>query len=123
MKTRERKWHILFFIIILLQIFPLIYMLSISLKSMDQIFSEPLKLIPSVITFENYKHIWNNVPIIRYIWNTFFISAMVTLGKIITSIMAAYVMTYKEFKGKKIVYSMILITLFVPFTVTMIPNY
>ena len=123
MKTRERKWHILFFIIILLQIFPLIYMFSISLKSMDQVFSEPLKLIPSVITFENYKYIWNNVPIIRYIWNTFFISAMVTLGKIITSIMAAYVMTYKEFKGKKIIYSTILITLFVPFTVTMIPNY
>ena len=123
MKTREKKWHILFFIIILLQIFPLIYMLSISLKSMDQVFSEPLKLIPSVITLENYKHIWNNVPIIKYIWNTFFISAMVTLGKIITSIMAAYVMTYKEFKGKKIIYSMILITLFVPFTVTMIPNY
>ena len=70
MKTRERKWHILFFIIILLQIFPLIYMFSISLKSMDQVFSEPLKLIPSVITFENYKYIWNNVPIIRYIWNT-----------------------------------------------------
>lgn len=55
MKTKERKWHILFFIIILLQIFPLVYMLSISLKSMDQVFSEPLKLIPSVITFENYK--------------------------------------------------------------------
>lgn len=113
MKTKERKWHILFFIIILLQIFPLVYMLSISLKSMDQVFSEPLKLIPSAITFENYKHIWN----------TFFISTMVTFGKIITSIMAAYVMTYKDFKGKKIIYSMILVTLFISFTVTMIPNY
>ncbi len=48
---------------------------------------------------------------------------MVTFGKIITSIMAAYVITYKDFKGKKIIYSMILVTLFIPFTVTMIPNY
>lgn len=123
MKIKEIKWHLLFFVIISIQIFPLLYMISISLKSMEQIFSEPLKLIPSKITLENYKYIWNNVPIIKYIGNTFFISAIITIGKIISSIMAAYVMAYKEFKGKKIVHSIFLITLFIPFTVTMIPNY
>ena len=73
MKTKETKWHIMFFIIIILQIFPLIYMVSISLKDMEQIFSEPLKLIPSLPTLENYKYILMNVPIFKYIWNTFFI--------------------------------------------------
>ena len=100
MKTREIKWHMIFLIIILLQLFPLIYMLSISFKDMEQIFADPLKLIPERMTFENYIYIWKNVPIVRYIWNTFFISAGITAGKIVTSIMAAYVLTYKKFKGK-----------------------
>lgn len=123
MKTKETKWHIMFFIIIILQIFPLIYMVSISLKDMEQIFSEPLKLIPSLPTLENYKYILMNVPIFKYIWNTFFISALITVSKIVTSILAAYVLTFKEFYGKKILIGLMMITMFIPFTVTMIPNY
>lgn len=123
MKIRESKWHVLFLLIIGIQIFPLIYMLSISFKSMDQIFADPLSIIPRVITFRNYTYIFENVDILRYIWNTFFISAAITFGKIITSILAGYILTFKNFKGKKILIFLILGTLFVPFTVTMIPNY
>lgn len=123
MKTKELKWHILFFIIIILQIFPLAYMISISLKDMEQIFSEPLKLLPSFLTFENYKYILKNIPIFKYIWNTFFISLTITIGKIVTSILAAYVLTFKHFYGKKILVALMMITMFIPFTVTMIPNY
>ncbi|MGL5368817.1 MAG: carbohydrate ABC transporter permease [Cetobacterium somerae] len=123
MKIKESKWHVLFLLIIGIQIFPLIYMLSISFKSMDQIFADPLSIIPRVITFRNYTYIFENVDILRYIWNTFFISAAITFGKIITSILAGYILTFKNFKGKKILIFLILGTLFVPFTVTMIPNY
>lgn len=123
MKIKERKWHIILMTMILVQFFPLIYMMSISFKTMSQIFSEPLKLIPSLITLENYKYVWKNLPIVKYIWNTFTISSLITIGKIITSIMAAYVLVYREFKCKKLINYLILLTLFVPFTVTMIPNY
>ncbi len=123
MKIKEGKWHILFLFIIGVQIFPLIYMLSISFKSMEQIFSAPLSLIPKTITFKNYSYIVDNVEILRYLWNTFFIATIVTGGKIITSILAGYVLAFKSFKGKKILKFVFLATLFVPFTVTMIPNY
>lgn len=123
MKIKESKWHVLFWIIIGIQIFPLVYMISISFKSMDQIFSDPLSLIPKVITFRNYKYIFENVTIFKYIWNTFLISSVITFGKILTSILAGYVLTFKNFRGKKLLVLLILGTLFVPFTVTMIPNY
>ncbi len=123
MEAREYKWHLLFLGIILIQLFPLVYMLSISFKSISQIFAEPLKLIPSLPTLDNYKYIFENVEIFRYTWNTFFISLCITAGKIITSIMAGYILAFKEFRGKKILTLLILVTLFVPFTVTMIPNY
>ena len=61
MKIKESKWHILFLLIIGVQIFPLIYLLSISFKSMDQIFADPLSIIPIVITSRNYTYIFENV--------------------------------------------------------------
>lgn len=123
MKIKEIKWHMIFFMIIIVQLFPLVYMVSISLKDMEQIFSEPLKLLPTKITLENYKYIFENVPILKYIWNTFFIASIITFGKIITSVSAAYVLTFKNFYGKKILIGLMMITMFIPFTVTMIPNY
>lgn len=123
MKIKESKWHLLFLTIIIIQIFPLIYMISMSFKTMDQIFAEPLKIIPNTAVLKNYIYIFENVTIFRYIWNTFFISATITMGKIVTSILAGYILTFKNFRGKKILIFLILGTLFVPFTVTMIPNY
>lgn len=123
MKIKENKWHILIISLIALELFPIIYMASISLKSSPEIFSNPFRIIPKHITFENYLYILKNIPIFRYLGNTFFIAFFTTLGKIITSILAAYILTFKNFRGKKIILNSIFLTIFVPFTVTMIPNY
>lgn len=125
MKTnkREIKWHIVLWVVVVLEIFPLLFMISTSFKSMDQVFSSTLNIIPKNPTFKNYMYILNNLPIFSYIKNTFIIALVVTLSKLFTSVLAAYVFVYKEFKGKKVLYSILLLTMFVPFTVTMIPNY
>lgn len=123
MKIKEIKWHFLIIGVIAFQLFPMMYMLSISVKETSEIFSNPIGIIPKSFTFENYKYIINNVPIIRYTWNTFFIAFSVTVCKLFTSILAAYVLTFKEFKGKKLVTGLLFMTIFIPFTVTMIPNY
>lgn len=120
---KENKWHLVLMTIVIIQFIPLIFMISTSFKSMDQIFSEPLAIIPSEATLDNYKYILQNVDILKYLSNTFLISTVVTLGKVIFSILAAYVFVYKDFKGKKIVYTVLILTIFIPFTVIMIPNY
>ena len=97
MKSKESKWHVLFLLIIGIQIFPLIYMLSISFKSMDQIFADPLSIIPIVITFINYTYIFVNVDILRYIWNTFIISAAIPFCKIISCILSGSFLTFQIF--------------------------
>ncbi len=109
--------------VILIQFFPLVYMVSISFKSLEHVFSEALNIIPSAPTTENYKYVMDSVPMFNFIWNTLIISTLITIGKVGTSVLAAYVLTFKNFKGKRIVFFLILITLFVPFTATMIPNY
>lgn len=122
-KFKENRWHILLIAIVVVQMIPLIFMISTSFKSMDQIFNEPLSIIPSDITVENYKYIFENVDLLKYIFNTFLIAALITLGKIAFSILAAYVFVYKDFKGKEVLYKVLILTIFVPFTVIMIPNY
>lgn len=120
---KENKWHAILMAIVIIQFIPLIFMISTSFKSMNQIFNEPLAIIPSNITFENYSYILNNVDIFKYLGNTFFIATAVTLGKIFFSVLAAYVFVYKDFKGKNLIYTIFVLTIFVPFTVIMIPNY
>ena len=55
--------------------------------------------------------------------NTFLIASTVTIFKTITGLLAAYAFVYFRFKGKGFLYFIMLSTLFIPFTVTMIPNY
>jgi sn-glycerol 3-phosphate transport system permease protein len=86
MKTnkREIKWHIVLWIVVVLEIFPLLFMISTSFKSMDQVFSSTLNIMPKNSTFKNYMYILNNLPIFSYIKNTFIIALVVTLSKLFT---------------------------------------
>ena len=55
--------------------------------------------------------------------NTFIIAASVTLFKTITGLFASYALVYFKFKGRELLYFVLISTMFIPFTVTMIPNY
>ncbi|AGK95728.1 carbohydrate ABC transporter permease [Clostridium pasteurianum] len=120
---KEIKWHVLLWIIVIFEIFPLLFMIATSFKPLNQVFTDTLNIIPTSPTLKNYKYIADNLPILNYIGNTFIIAAVMTIAKTVTSILAAYVFAYKNFNGKNILYSILLLTMFVPLTVTMIPNY
>lgn len=120
---KENKWHIILIGLVIIQFVPLIFMVNTSFKSMEQLYSNPVGIKFSQSTVENYKYILDNVDIFKYLMNTFFIATLVTFGKIIFSVLAAYVFVYKDFRGKNILYLVLILTIFVPFTVIMIPNY
>ncbi|MDU4959620.1 MAG: carbohydrate ABC transporter permease [Sporomusaceae bacterium] len=102
---------------------PLVWMLATSLKTPEQIFSGSLNPLPSPATLNNYASVMDSLPVLRYTWNTFFIAAMVTAGKLTTSLLAAYGFTQFRFKGREALFYLCLLAVFVPFTVTMMPNY
>lgn len=125
MKTRniEVISHLTLWIVLIGLFLPLVWMISISLKTTEQIFSGALNPLPMPATVANYKTVIDSLPFLRYTWNTFFIAAMVTAGKLITSLLAAYGFTQFKFKGRDGLFSVCLLAVFVPFTVTMMPNY
>ncbi|MBS6007559.1 MAG: carbohydrate ABC transporter permease [Clostridium baratii] len=104
-------------------IFPLIYALNLSFMTPGEISEFPPKLIPSKITFENFKAALNTVPLFRFIINSFVVSIVVTIGQVVTASLAAYAFAFYEFKGKSIMFLMVLSTMMIPAETTVISNF
>ena len=99
------------------------FALSNSFKTLQDAFNTIFESIPSHPTLENYRHVFEKLPFVQITLNTFLIAASVTAFKTITSLFAAYSFVYFDYKGKQFFYFIMLSTMFIPFTVTMIPNY
>lgn len=119
----EFKWHIVLMIFVVLALFPIIFAVSSSFKTLNEAYNNVFALIPQNPTLSNYIEVFKRMPFGKITSNTFFISSTVTLFKIITSVMAAYAFVYFDFKYKNILYFVLISTIFIPFTVTMIPNF
>lgn len=125
MKTNpgEIKWHVLIILLIVVLMMPIIFAVSNSFKTLSEAFGNSFDLIPDHPTLENYIYVLKGLPFLKITMNTFLIAGTVTVFKTITSFLAAYAFVYYDFKGKTIFYFVLISTMFIPFTVTMIPNY
>lgn len=125
MKTKDRQigWHLFLVVVVFLLLMPIVFAISNSFKTMQEAFNTVLQVIPLHPTLENYRHVFDKLPFVKITLNTFLIASTVTIFKTITGLLAAYAFVYFRFKGKGFLYFIMLSTLFIPFTVTMIPNY
>ena len=118
----EWKWHLLFTILVLMLVYPLVFALSTSFKPMSEAFSSA-SLIPKDPTFSAYERVFTTIRFGAILSNTFIIASLVTLFKLVTALFAAYAFVFFRFRGKTLLYFLLISTIFIPFTVTMIPNY
>lgn len=125
MKTRDLQlgWHALLVVIVFLMLIPIVFAISNSFKTLQDAYNTVFQVIPLSPTIQNYVHVFQKLPFVRITINTFLIASTVTLFKTLTSVFAAYSFVYFDFKGKGVLYFVMLSTMFIPFTVTMIPNY
>ena len=129
MKTNLASWrdewgyHLLLLIAVFLMLWPIVFMLSTSLKDLNQVFESTLNPLPFPPTFDNYTNVLENFPLLTYIWNTFYIAIIVTLSKALTSVLAAFGFVYYDFKYKETIFNGMLLTFFIPITVLIMPNY
>ncbi len=102
---------------------PLLYTLFISIMPASEIYKN--RLIPSAIQFSNYVRAFTNTsyPFLRFILNSFIVSTSVMLGQMLTCSMAAFAFAFLNFRGKKLLFIMILATMMVPGEATIIANY
>lgn len=122
-KVSNVIWLIIFSVIIIGWLFPVIFALGTSFRPLQDVYNNVLNIIPLNPTIENYVTLFDRLPMFRIIGNTFIIATAVTFLKLFISFLASYAFVYFDFKGSKLFYAVLISTIFIPFTVTMIPNY
>lgn len=115
--------YILLIVVATIMIFPILWIVSSSLKSLIGISAYPPQLIPKEIHFENYVEAFTRGDIFVYLKNTLILIIGCTTGTLISSSIVAYPLARMNFAGKKIMFGLILATMMVPFTATIIPQY
>ena len=119
-------YHILVFMFGLIMIYPLVWMVMSSFKPTSTIFQTAGRLIPETFPFENYVHGWQGfakVTFAVFFKNSLFISAAATIGTVMSSAVAAYGFARFKFRGKKLLFSAMLLSMMLPAQVLMIPQY
>lgn len=122
LSPKSRRWLMTAFLaaICCIWVYPLLWMLSASLKRNDAIFAGE-GMIPSNPTFENYANAWTQANMGAYFLNTLF----VTVGSVIIVTLASstmgYVLGRRPFPGRKLLFGVIVFTMFVPQGYTIIP--
>lgn len=122
-KEKQVFWHLLLLAFVFLLLVPIVFAFSNSFKTLQDAYNSVFEIIPRSPTLENYLHVFEKLPFVRITLNTFLIASTVTVFKTVTSLFAAYAFVYFSFRGKNKLYFIMLATLFIPFTITMIPNY
>ena len=102
-------------------LFPFMWMVSTSLKTDQDVFTWPPRLVPQPVRFQNYVDAWNSAPYARFFFNSAFIALAVTLANLFFSSLAGYAFAKYQFPGKQWIFIALLATMMIPFQVTMIP--
>lgn len=117
--------HLVIIALGLLMLYPVLWLLSSSFKPNSMIFTDT-SLWPKEFTLEHYRNGWRGLQGIsfgRFFANSAFISIMAVLGNVITCSLAAYAFGRLDFKLKGLWFGLMLITIMLPYHVTLVPQY
>jgi len=116
--------HSILIFVSLLSIFPFIWLISTSLKGIDEnIFAYPPVIMPQQFTWDNYIGVWHKVNFMGYFINSMIVAGLTVFLNLLLSSLAAYPLARMNFAGKKIFFFAILATIMVPFQAIMLPVY
>ncbi len=131
MKTERKAWkevlyHLLVMLGAFIMIYPLVWMVFSSFKPKDLVLPTSGQLIPTVWTLDNYIQGWKGFmgyTFGTYFLNSFFISLTSTFGTLFSSSLVAYALQRLNFRGKKILFGLVLSTMMLPAQILMIPQF
>ncbi|MPZ29234.1 MAG: carbohydrate ABC transporter permease, partial [Micromonosporaceae bacterium] len=108
----------------LVMLYPLLWMLTSSVKPTDLIFREP-GLLPTTLRPSNYLDGWTSLPrpFHHYIFNSMVIVAGAVVGNLLACSMAAYAFARLSFTGRRTFFAVMLATIMLPIHVVIVPQY
>jgi sn-glycerol 3-phosphate transport system permease protein len=103
-------------------LFPIYITIVDSLLRPEQITSQPPKFFPTDPQWTSYQTAWNAGNMGLYLKNSFIVTAVITVGQVVTAVLAGYAFAFLTFPLKRTLFVVFLATLMVPFEVTIVTN-
>jgi ABC-type glycerol-3-phosphate transport system permease component len=100
---------------------PFLWLISGSLKSSSELFANPPVWIPKELNWSNYVEAFTAFPFLLYLKNTMIIVVFTCIGAVISNSLIAYGFARIDWKGRDVVFVIVLATLMLPFQVIMVP--
>jgi multiple sugar transport system permease protein len=125
---RPRFGHKLLFYAVLgissaIMIYPFFFLVTTSFKESSEVFANILQPFGKALRLDNYSTVLGTVNMGRYMLNTAIVTLSVTVGQIVTSLLAGYAFARLKFPGRDVLFRVYLGTMMIPFTVIIIPMY
>jgi multiple sugar transport system permease protein len=103
-------------------IFPFVWMILSALKTKAEIM-DVSALFPEVWQWGNFREVFFNSPLLKYVWNSMWVSVVILALQILTGAMIAYAIVFMKFKGRNLLFGIIMGTYMLPVAATYIPSY
>ena len=110
-------------VMVVIVLLPLLYAVSIALMPSNELFTTDMNLLPKHPTLANFSEALHKVPLIRFVLNSFLVAGLITIGQIISCSLAAFSFSFLDFKGKNILFMLVMATMMIPGEATIISNY
>ena len=108
----------------LLLLMPYIWMISASVKPLDELFRASLNLWPErFYGVENYRQVFSQIPVFGYLWNGIVVCAGILFFQLLFAVPAAYALAKLNFPGRDLVLGLVMLGLLVPPHVPALPLY
>ncbi len=122
-RGKQSILHIFLFILVILNIFPIFWMISSAFKLPNELFTRDIYLIPHVPTLDNFRTVIEEYDLLNWFYNSIVTTLGIAVTQIIVSMLAAFALTYYKTRFNAFIFYMLIATMVIPFQVTMIPNY
>ncbi|MEL7506169.1 MAG: carbohydrate ABC transporter permease [Cyanobacteria bacterium J06554_1] len=129
MLKQQRWWNIVLMYALLggiaiAMLLPLLWLVSTAFKSgTENIFEFPPRFLPQDPTFSNFVKVWETNPFGRYFFNSTLIAGVTVALNLLFCSLAAYPLARLNFRGRELIFSLIVATILIPFQIVMIPLY
>ena len=104
-------------------LFPLFWMASTSLKSMEQAYAFPPVWFPNPVQWDNYSKIFTELPFLTFTINSITITVLNTLGVVLASSIVAFGFSRLRAKGRDFLFILLISTIMLPYQVILVPTF
>ncbi|MBD5155963.1 MAG: carbohydrate ABC transporter permease [Oscillibacter sp.] len=107
----------------LIMVFPFLWMLLTSFKTIPESMSVPATILPSALRLDKYSEVLKNLPFVKLYWNTILLVFFRVICAIAFSSMAGYAFAKLKFRGKNLLFTIVLMQMSLPSQIFLIPQY